>query len=95
MFADLVSGIAQHWQILALSVRTNHVHVVVAGAAVPPERMMGQLKAWATRRLREAGCVSTNVRVWTHHGSTRYLWKERSVEAAIDYVTDQQGTDLP
>ncbi|MFQ5425415.1 MAG: transposase [Phycisphaerae bacterium] len=75
------------WDILALNVRTNHVHVVVRTADVTPDRMMGQLKAWTTRRLREAGCVSANGRVWTHHGSTRYLWNEQGVDTAIDYVT--------
>ena len=82
------------WELLALNVRTNHVHVIVAGADVTPNRMLGQLKAWTTRRLREAGCISAHARVWTHHGSTRYLWNQRSVEAALDYVTNHQGPDL-
>jgi len=79
---------------MALSVRTNHVHVVVAGAEVTPDRMMGQFKSWATRRLREAGHASANARVWSHHGSTRYLWNEQSVRNAVEYVTDYQGADL-
>jgi len=80
---------------MAMNIRTNHVHLVVGCANIPPERMLSQLKAWTTRRLREAACVSADTRVWTHHGSTRYLWNKRSVDAAIDYVTDHQGADLP
>ena len=93
---DTITAHCRHreWELLALNVRTNHVHVVIVGADVTPDRMLGQLKAWTTRRLREAVCVSADVRVWTHHGSTRYLWNEPSVKAAIDYVADHQGADL-
>ena len=59
------------WELLAVNVRTNHVHVVISFPHESPERVLGQLKAWATRRLREAGCVAADQRVWTHHGSTR------------------------
>ena len=78
------------WELLAVNVPTNHVHAVVACPDVTPERAMTQLKAWATRRLRERGCVPARRRVWTHHGSTRYLWNERSITAAVDYVLEGQ-----
>src|SRR4051794_18420754 len=38
------------WVLHAVNVRTNHVHVVL-GAGSPPERVMNQLKSWATRRM--------------------------------------------
>ena len=41
----------REWTIHALYVRTNHVHLVVS-APVPPEKIMGECKAWASRRLR-------------------------------------------
>jgi REP element-mobilizing transposase RayT len=82
------------WDLHALNVRTNHVHVVVAAGDLSPEVVMTQLKAWATRRLREAGCVSLRQRVWTHHGSTKYLWAESSAIAAVAYVLEGQGADL-
>jgi REP element-mobilizing transposase RayT len=81
------------WELKALNVRTNHVHVVVDGPA-SPERAMLEFKAWATRRLREAGRIPRNRRAWTDHGSTRYLWKPEDVAEAIHYVTDCQGPDL-
>lgn len=34
-------------------------------------------------------------KLWTRHGSTRYLWNEASVEAACRYVRDGQGADIP
>jgi REP element-mobilizing transposase RayT len=83
------------WTIHALNVRTNHVHVVVACGTIAPETAMAQLKAWATRRLREAGCISAFARIWTNHGSTGYLWTGDDVDGAVTYVTDFQGPDLP
>jgi len=53
---------------------------------------MNQFKAWATRRLREAGFVGPDDRVWTRHGSTRYLTTEASVRRAITYSMDEQDT---
>ncbi|MFW6124563.1 MAG: transposase [Pirellulales bacterium] len=82
------------WTLHTLSVRTNHVHVVVSGTDASPERVMVQLKAWSTRRLRAAGLLSPDARLWTKHGSTRYLWNEPSVAGAIRYVTEMQGASL-
>src|SRR5450755_2746009 len=38
------------WSLLAAHVRSNHVHTVVE-AEVSPERVMGDFKAYASRRL--------------------------------------------
>ena len=83
------------WELLALNVRSNHVHAVVVCGELSPEEAMVQLKAWSTRRLREAGCVAADAQVWTKHGSTRYLWNDKSVAGAVAYVLDGQGDDLP
>lgn len=79
------------WKLIALNVRTNHVHVVVAcGADVPPERAMDQFKAWSTRRLREAGLRDPDTRVWTEHGSTRWINSPESLASAVSYVVEGQ-----
>jgi len=57
---------------LAINVRTNHVHSVVA-AFKRPELIMSCFKANATRELRSAGLISSEERVWSRGGSTRYL----------------------
>ncbi len=82
------------WELLALNVRTNHVHVVVAVGDVSPRVALSQFKAWTTRRLREAGRVGPDAAVWTRRGSSRYLWDRESVARAVAYVTDYQGDDL-
>jgi REP element-mobilizing transposase RayT len=81
------------WALPALHVRTNHVHVVVSGAA-PPGLMMNLLKSWATRRLREAALIGGDTRPWARHGSTVPLRSRESVEAACRYVVDGQGAPL-
>lgn len=75
------------WIIHALNVRTNHVHLVCA-ADRPPEKIMGECKAWSSRRLRErAGAPD---RVWARHGSTRYITTEASLRRTIQYVLFEQ-----
>jgi REP element-mobilizing transposase RayT len=82
------------WYLAKQNVRTNHVHAVVNGDD-KPEKMLGDLKAWCTRRLREAGIVAQDRRVWTDGGSTVYLWNTDDLAVAVDYVANRQGSDLP
>ena len=78
------------WSVLALAVLSNHIHIV-ASAPLAPERVMAVLKARGTRALRVAGLVQPGAFVWSHHGSTRYLWTERDVTQAVTYVSEGQG----
>lgn len=77
----------------AQNARTNHVHVVLT-AQRKPERIIVDLKANATKFLRDAGLVSASERVWSRGRSRRYLWKPRNVVAAINYTLFGQG-DIP
>jgi REP element-mobilizing transposase RayT len=78
------------WILLAAHVRTNHVHIVVEAEA-PPERVMNDLKSFASRRLNELRFYEVDRKRWARHGSTRWLWKRDAVLAAIEYVIDKQG----
>lgn len=81
----------RYWELHALNVRSNHVHVVVCcDEAVSPEVAMTQFKAWATRRLRECGHAGQASKVWTEHGSTRWINHEDGLVNAIDYVMNHQ-----
>ncbi len=93
--AKAIESVAEHrsWDLLAMNVRTNHVHTVVK-ANTSPEQVMNAFKAWSTRRLREDGLVDEGQRVWTRHGSTRYLYTRQAMEDAIRYVVEGQGQDL-
>ena len=67
------------WALLAAHVRTNHVHVVLESEATP-ERVMNDLKSYASRCLNRAGFDTPGRKRWARHGSTRWLrsWCERS-----------------
>ncbi len=83
------------WDIYALNIRTNHVHVVVCIGEKSVELALNALKANATRQLKQDGLWLLKRSPWADKGSTRYLWNERSVERAVDYVLNGQGDDLP
>ncbi len=83
----------RHWKLWAVHVRTNHVHVVVT-ARVPPERVMSDLKAWASRRLREAFQENADRDRWTQHGSTLWLNTEEALATKCRYVLDEQGEKM-
>ena len=78
------------WKLWAVHVRSNHVHIVVTAGA-KPEKVMADLKAWASRRLREECGEPADRDRWTQHGSTRWLDTEVSLASAITYVVEEQG----
>ena len=81
----------RNWDILALNVRTNHVHVVVnCRGTHSPDEARQQFKTWGTRRLINAGEATSDTRVWTDDGSTRYLDSAHSLMSAINYVLNCQ-----
>ena len=49
----------RNWTVLAINIRTNHVHVVVCIGAKRPKDALIALKANATRQLREDGLDSS------------------------------------
>ena len=81
------------YELHALNVRTNHVHMVIS-AGILPEKIMNALKAYGTRALRKAGLISAKQKVWARHGSTKWIWTEESLEKAVEYVVLGQGADL-
>ena len=73
----------------ALNVRTNHVHIAIA-AELSPEVIVTHLKSRPTRSLRTVEWMSRRQRLWTRHGSTRYLFHGRDLERALNYVDHWQ-----
>jgi REP element-mobilizing transposase RayT len=86
-------GTDRQWTLLAAHIRTNHAHIVIE-ADVPPERIMNDLKSYASRRLNRLGLDTPARKRWARQGSTRWLWKPESVSAAIRYVADEQGDSM-
>ena len=83
----------RRWNLLAAHVRSNHVHLVVEAEA-RPERVMNDLKSFASRCLNDRGLDEPARKRWARHGSTRWLWKRENVSAAIRYVVDGQGDPM-
>ena len=77
------------WTIHALNVRTNHVHIVVTGQ-VEPGRILGDLKRWSTRGLREQGLAGADRLVWAEDGSKQWLWDRKAVADACEYTMNGQ-----
>jgi REP element-mobilizing transposase RayT len=92
---NAVNGVCEHRKFLlrAINVRTNHAHSVVT-ALQKPEPILDAFKSYATRALRRVGLLSTTIKPWARHGSTIYLWKERDLAKAIEYVLFGQGDEL-
>ena len=86
-------SVRRKWTLLAAHVRTNHVHAVVE-APESPEEVMHALKSFASRMLNQSGLDLPSRRRWSRHGSTRWLWKRKNVEAAIAYVAGEQGEPM-
>jgi len=83
------------WYLHAINARTNHVHIVVSIGNKKPDLALNAFKANATRMMKSSGCWKRESSPWSDKGSTRYLWNEKSVARAIDYVLYGQGDDLP
>jgi REP element-mobilizing transposase RayT len=81
------------WHLLAVHVRTSHVHTVVE-ADVRPEKVLNDFKAYASRALNRLGRDAPDRRRWARHGSTRWLRKDDDVRHAVKYVVEEQGERL-
>ena len=81
------------WNLLAVHVRSSHVHMVVS-ALEAPEKVMNDIKSYASRALNRSGGENPRRWRWARHGSTRYLWKPAAVVAAIEYVVYGQGKPM-
>jgi REP element-mobilizing transposase RayT len=81
------------WQVMAVHVRSNHVHVVVA-AERDAGRVMADLKARASRALTRAGFGDADRRRWTRHGSTLHLFDAATVADKVDYTLHRQGEPM-
>lgn len=94
VLASIVERCSQNnWMLTAAHVRTNHVHALV-DAEVAPERVMNDLKSYASRILNQRGFDAPGRKRWARHGSTRRLYERANVIAAREYVLDKQGEPM-
>ena len=79
----------RHWTLLAVHVRSTHVHVVVDGIA-EASCAIRDFKAYASRTLNGEGVR----RRWARGGNARLLRDSRALRAAVRYVVDCQGPPM-
>ncbi len=78
----------RNWQLLALAVMPNHIHLVVGVPGDPdPERLLADFKAWSTRRLNAGWSHRKNW--WVQSGSRRKKATPEAIRTAVEYVRDQ------
>jgi REP element-mobilizing transposase RayT len=77
------------WRLHAVNCRSNHVHVVVSADVANPKKIRSDLKAWATRALKQK-FDSARENWWAERGSIRWLNTDDDLEAATLYVRDGQ-----
>ena len=83
------------WVLHAINVRTNHVHTVISTGNYSADAALNAFKAYSTRKLKESNCWKFSHSPWSNKGSKRFLWNEKSLEVAIEYVISGQGGELP
>jgi REP element-mobilizing transposase RayT len=89
---NCLRAVTGNWSVFAAHVRSSHVHIVAESEA-RPERIMNDLKSYASRCLKRMGLDPPACKRWARHGSTRWLLAE-NVSAAVRYVVDEQGEPM-
>ncbi len=92
---DAIVGLCRDsgWRLLAVHVRSNHVHVVVA-VDRDAGRVMSDMKGRASRNLSLAGFDDSTRKRWTRHGSTLHLFDAATIADKVDYTLNRQGYQM-
>jgi REP element-mobilizing transposase RayT len=77
------------WTLHAVNCRSNHVHAVVTADVNKPSKIRADLKAWATRALKNKFDRGRE-NWWAERGSIRWLNTDGDLESATIYVRDGQ-----
>jgi REP element-mobilizing transposase RayT len=78
------------WQLLAVAIMTNHVHLVIGVNGDPdPTKVLGDFKAYGSRALSRRWGKPPSGTWWTYAGSKRNLASEQRLVDAIKYVQAQ------
>ena len=80
----------RQWSILAINVRSNHVHVVVSACSHKPQTVRDQLKANATRVLRQEPDAILAGKVWTRGGDCELIDNYDDLQRVLEYVVEEQ-----
>ena len=78
------------WKLIAVAIMHTHLHAIVGVPGDPdPEKILGDLKAWCTRKLNSRWGKQASGTWWTTSGSCRKLPDGRAVETVLHYTRRQ------
>jgi REP element-mobilizing transposase RayT len=79
------------WQLLAVGIMANHIHLVVGVPGDPdPKKILGDFKSYGSRALNRHWGKPVSGTWWAEKGSKRKLPDQNAVLAAVKYVIDQE-----
>jgi REP element-mobilizing transposase RayT len=84
---------AQHrgWELRAVAIMANHVHIVVGVKGDPdPTKVLGDFKAYGSRKLNQGWGNPPSGTWWTYGGSKRKVKDEAHLRNVIEYVRNQK-----
>ncbi|MCE9531246.1 MAG: transposase [Planctomycetes bacterium] len=82
----------RRWNLHAVNCRSNHAHAVVTADVANPKKIRIDLKAWATRVLKNK-FDENRENWWAERGSIRFLNTVEELFRCITYVCDGQDGD--
>jgi len=83
------------WEILAVAIMANHVHLVVGVTGDPsPTKVLGDFKTYGSRALNRQFGRRASDTWWTYDGSKRKLSDEPARTGAVNYVLYKQYMPL-
>ena len=80
----------RQWTTWAVNVRSNHVHVVLTAPDYAPTVVRDQLKAKATRDLRQCFDIWKDRPVWSAKGDIEFMDTEKDIDDCAIYVLEAQ-----
>ncbi|MEK6257091.1 MAG: transposase [Planctomycetota bacterium] len=80
----------RRWLLVAVGVMQTHIHAVIGVTGDPkPEKILNDLKSYATRRLNRDWARPVSETWWSRSGSKRKLAGEQDVVAVVEYIHHQ------
>ena len=80
----------RHWKLWVVNPRSNHVHVVVTSTGYLGDKVRDQLKANATRCLRQLDTQFVGRPVWSTRGDVQHLRTDHDIAQTHQYAGEAQ-----
>ncbi len=77
------------WELRAVNCRSNHIHIVVCAPNATCRKVRIDLKAWATRCLKDS-FDPLRANWWAERGYTCHLKTQLGIDSAIMYTVEGQ-----